>query len=83
MLFPAIHLYWTKYQQNTIREINASCPKVAISGDGRHDSMGHSAKYGAYSLFCNTKPSVIHFELVQVRFYTLEEMLSCSMKVVE
>ena len=37
-----------------------------MAGDGRHDSMGHSAKYGAYTMFCCTMPSIVHFELVQV-----------------
>ena len=40
--------------------------KVVIAGDGRHDSMGHSAKYGAYTIFCCTIPLIIHFSLVQV-----------------
>ena len=25
---------------------------VVVAGDGRHDSMGHSAKFGAYTIFC-------------------------------
>ena len=37
------------------------------AGDGRHDSMGHSAKSGAYTLFCNNLLKIIHFNLVQVR----------------
>ena len=39
---------------------------VVWSGDGRFDSMGHSAKYGAYTMFCNTVLKVVHFELLQV-----------------
>ena len=39
---------------------------VVWSGDGRFDSMGHSAKYGAYTMFCNTILKVVHFELLQV-----------------
>ena len=35
---------------------------------GRHDSMGHSAKFGAYTIFCCTVPMIIHFSLVQVRY---------------
>lgn len=30
------------------------------------DSMGHSAKFGAYTMFCNTLLKVIHFEILQV-----------------
>ena len=40
---------------------------VTIAGDGRHDSMGHSAKFGAYTIFCCTIPMIIHFALVQVK----------------
>ena len=28
--------------------------------------MGHSAKYGVYSVFCCNKPPITHFDLVQV-----------------
>ncbi|XP_073236454.1 uncharacterized protein [Porites lutea] len=38
---------------------------LTIAGDGRHDSMGHCAKYGAYTIFCCTLPRIIHFALVQ------------------
>ena len=41
--------------------------EVVVAGDGRHDSMGHSAKYCAYTLFNCTSPNIIHFSLVQVR----------------
>ena len=39
---------------------------VVIAGDGRHDSMGHSAKFCAYTIFCCTSPMIIHFDIVQV-----------------
>eukprot|EP00794_Sanderia_malayensis_P001048 gene1048-374_t len=35
------------------------------SGDGRFDSIRHSAKYGAYTMFSNTISKLVHFELVQ------------------
>ena len=35
-------------------------------GDRRFDSMGHSAKFGVYTMFCNAILKVIHFELLQV-----------------
>ena len=40
---------------------------ITIAGDGQHDSMGHSAKFGAYTIFCRAVPMIIHFSLVQVR----------------
>lgn len=42
---------------------------IVIAGDGRHDSMGHSAKLGAYTIFCCTVSMIIHFSLVKVRFF--------------
>ena len=40
------------------------------AGDGRFDSMGHSAKYGAYSVMCPSIGKIVHFELVLVQYYT-------------
>ena len=39
---------------------------VVMAGDGRHDSIGHSAKYCAYTMFCCTLGLIINFSLVQV-----------------
>jgi len=36
------------------------------SGDGRFDSMGHSAKFGVYTLLCSPIMKIVHFELLQV-----------------
>ena len=36
------------------------------SGDGRHDSMDHSAKYCAYTIFSGDNTEILHFSLVQV-----------------
>ena len=40
---------------------------LVLAGDGRHDSMGHSAKYCAYTLFsCNDLHNqIVDFSLVQ------------------
>lgn len=46
-------------------KLKATGNTLVISGDGRHDSMGHSAKFGAYTIFCCTLPLIIHFALVQ------------------
>ena len=48
--------------------------KIVISGDARHDSMGHCAKYGAYTVFCSNTAEIIHFSLVQV-FNQLQVLL--------
>ena len=36
-----------------------------LAGDERHDSMGHSAKYGSYTIFCCTVGLIIHIVLIQ------------------
>ncbi|CAH3169104.1 unnamed protein product [Pocillopora meandrina] len=52
-LLPAVLLYWERYQANLIESIK-KIKNVAWSGDGRFDSLGHSAKYGVYTMFCTT-----------------------------
>ncbi|CAB3980925.1 PREDICTED: uncharacterized protein LOC107342022 [Paramuricea clavata] len=64
-LFPAILLHWKKYQSCMIEQLKSSGKQLVIAGDGRHDSMGHSAKYCAYSVFCCTVPNIIDFSIVQ------------------
>ncbi|CAH1242316.1 Hypp6572 [Branchiostoma lanceolatum] len=63
-LVPSILRYWESYRQRLINLLKGE--KNAVwSGDGRYDSMGHSAKYGAYTMFCNTINKLVHFELLQ------------------
>lgn len=65
-LFPAILKHWETYQSSLVSKIR-SAKDVIWSGDGRFDSMGHSAKYGAYTLFCLPEMKIVHFELLQVK----------------
>ena len=75
--FPAVLSYWERYQAALIEKIKNT--KDAVwSGDGRFDSMGHSAKFGVYTLFCNTILKVVHFELLQVRLNNFSEPKFCS-----
>ena len=67
-LFPTIVLHWKHYQEKLINRVKGLGEPIIIAGDGRHDSMGHSAKYGAYTIFCCTLPLIIHFSLVQVSY---------------
>ena len=60
-------MHWKTYKiswQSQLKEMDA----IVLAGDGRHDSMGHSAKYCAYSIFCCDDPinAIIDFSLVQV-----------------
>ena len=64
-LFPTVIHHWESYQADLIHTLK-NMKDVVWSGDGRFDSMGHSAKYGTYTMLCTTIMKVVHFELVQV-----------------
>lgn len=64
-LFPAILHHWETYQDKLMRIVQ-STGDLSWSGDGRFDSMGHSAKYGTYTVFCSSVMKIVHFELLQV-----------------
>ena len=68
LLFPSVMLYWEKYRNALIDKVK-KINNATWSGDGRFDSMGHSAKYGAYSMFCNSISKIVHFEIRQVMAY--------------
>lgn len=63
-LVPVVLHHWETYQANLISKIR-KLKNVAWTGDGRFDSVGHSAKYGVYTMFCTTIMKIVHFELVQ------------------
>lgn len=64
---PQVH-YWQIYRSNLVKELK-TLKDVAWTGDGRFDSIGHSAKYGAYTMLCTTIMKVVHFEVVQVHHH--------------
>lgn len=64
-IFPVILQYWDDYRARLISKLK-QIKDLAWCGDGRFDSMGHSAKYGAYTMFCSNIMKVVHFELLQV-----------------
>ena len=64
-LFPLILSFWNQYTENLKIQLK-SAVNIAWSGDGRFDSMGHSAKYGVYSMFSCNLMKILQFELVQV-----------------
>ena len=68
MLIPTVHLFWKRYQTSPLTRLK-DMGGITLSGDGRHDSMGHCAKYCAYTIFCCTLPGIIHFALVQVCYF--------------
>ena len=68
-LIPTILIHWESYQKSLIETLG-SVSQAVWCGDGRFDSMGHSAKYGAYTMFCTTILKIVHFDLMQVGFET-------------
>lgn len=64
LLIPSIVTFWRSYQQKILDSLKGK--EVEIGGDGRHDSMGHSAKFCTYSIVCCTVGLIIHVVLVQV-----------------
>ena len=66
ILHPAISHVWNTKQQSLIASIKSKNHHLILSGDGRADSPGHSAKYGSYTVMDMTLNKVIDFKLVQV-----------------
>ena len=64
-LFPSILSFWEKYTSKMVDQLK-KIPVAVWCGDGRFDSMGHSAKYGVYSMFSSSIMKIVHFELLQV-----------------
>lgn len=69
LLFPSILHHWETYRIQLLNSLKST--DDVWSGDGRFDSMGHSAKYGAYTMFSPTIMKVVHFELLQVKNHSL------------
>ena len=55
-----------KKQSQLVDKLKQNKEPLVMAGDGRHDSMGHRAKYCAYTIFCCTSPCILHFNIVQV-----------------
>ena len=69
LLIPTVVSFWRKYQKKILDTLKGK--EVVLAGDGRHDSMGHSAKFGTYTMFCCTAGLIIRVVLVQVGVFTL------------
>lgn len=65
-LSPAIEAIWNAKQHGLLSKFIDSNTSLSLSGDGRCDSPGHSAKFGSYSFVELTCNQVVHFELLQV-----------------
>ena len=65
-LHKAISNVWMRHQTQNMEVLQAFEEPLTIGGDGRCDSPGHSAKYGAYNLMELRHNVVVDVELVQV-----------------
>ena len=70
-----MYLFWKRCKEQMFQRLKDIGEAIVISGDGRHDSMGHSAKYCAYTVFANTIPLIIEFSLAQVKLSSIEPRL--------
>lgn len=64
-VFPLIIKYWNSCREKLVIQLKGM-KDLVWCGDGRFDSMGHSAKYGVYTMLNCTVSKIIHFELLQV-----------------
>ena len=64
-LLPVIHNKWQSSQAEIVQQVS-QVNHVDICGDGRCDSPGHSAKYGAYTMMDESTRKVTDFSFVQV-----------------
>ena len=69
VLIPSVVAFWRKYQKKCLDQLKDK--EVVMAGDGRHDSMGHSAEYGTYTIFCCSIGLILHIVLVQVFQFSL------------
>lgn len=65
-LIPVIMSAWTVQQQGLFEELRVRCEPLRLSGDGRMDSPGFSAKYCTYSLMDMRSDKVVAFVVVDV-----------------
>ncbi|KAF4114399.1 hypothetical protein G5714_004622 [Onychostoma macrolepis] len=68
-LIPVVDAAYTEKQAAIIDDLhiqNAHQKGLHLSGDGRSDIPGFSAKYNTYSLMDDDSDKIVHFELVQV-----------------
>ena len=77
-LQPTILNVWSRQQKNVIEVLQALDKPLSLGGDGRSDSPGHSAKYGAYTLMELEHNFILDVELVQVYRCNAIEVLPSS-----
>ena len=65
---PVIIQLWKEHQRNLMEQSAEFDDGIVLSGDGRCDSPGHSAKFGSFTVIEQQMNRVLDFQLVQVGF---------------
>ena len=65
-LIPVVIKLWKEEQDGVIQNMSALPGGVVLSGDGRSDSPGQCAKYGAFTVIEQRVNKVLGVQLVQV-----------------
>ena len=65
-LVPVVIKMWRAEQDRVIQSMSSLEGGVVLSGDGRSDSPGHCAKYGAFTVIEQRVNKVLNVQLVQV-----------------
>lgn len=65
-VIPTVFSYWKEKQQENIGALAAMQGGVHLAGDGRCDSPGHCAKFGAYSVIEQRINKILDIQVVQV-----------------
>lgn len=68
VLQPVIEKVWRTHQESILTRLRDLGSPLIIAGDGRADSPGHSAKYGAYTGIELKINKIVDIQLVQVFF---------------
>ena len=59
---------WKEEQAKLVERLSNLEGGIVLSGDGRSDSPGHSAKYGAFTVIEKRTNKVLDVQLVQVSY---------------
>lgn len=78
-LIPVVLKKWREEQEQLVEKLSNLEGRVVLSGDGRSDSPGHSAKYGAFNVIEQMVNKVLDVELIQVSLFNFKPIGShCS-----
>lgn len=65
-VLPTVVLQWRQAQSSIIADLKSQNRGLVFAGDGRSDSPGHCAKYGAFTFIETKINKVLDIQQVQV-----------------